>query len=325
MLSKNEWDPLETVIVGIADDAKIPSVDISLRTVNYADVKDVNEIPVGPYPQQVIDEANEDLEKFVVFLKSCGVTVLRPNKNVVPNYYNYCPRDGVLVHDKLILSTPQPLKARHNEYFALQEHFENNYVVTIARCSHDEDLYNLKCLGDPNTLALNETEPAFDAANILRDNDNLYYLVSNSGNKQGAEYLQELLPNNKVWTIEGVYSYMHLDSTIGLLREGLMLLNPARIKSIDQLPKPLQSWDHIWCPEPIDIGHYPGYCNASTWINMNLFSVNPNLVALEENQHNLRKELEKYGIECAMLPMRQQRTLGGGFHCVTLDIQRKHT
>ena len=56
---------------------------------------------------------------------------------------------------------------------------------------------------------------------------------------------------------------------------------------------------------------------------MNLFSVNPNLVALEKNQHNLRKELEKYKIDCAMLPMRHQRTLGGGFHCVTLDIVRQ--
>ena len=56
---------------------------------------------------------------------------------------------------------------------------------------------------------------------------------------------------------------------------------------------------------------------------MNLFSINENLVALEEHQHNLRKELEKYNIECAMLPMRHQRTLGGGFHCVTLDLERE--
>lgn len=117
---------------------------------------------------------------------------------------------------------------------------------------------------------------------------------------------------------------MHIDSTIALLREGLMLLNPSRIKRIEQLPEFLQSWDIIWCPEPVDIGHYPGYCNMSTWVNMNLFSVSPNLVVLEENQHNLRKELEKKGIECAMLPMRHQRTLGGGFHCVTLDLIRDH-
>lgn len=324
MLSKNEWDPLVSVIVGIADDATIPLVDPSLRTVNYADVKKIYNIPQGDYPQQVIDEANTDLNKFVDFLDECDVKVYRPDNSIVPNYYNYCPRDTVLVHDDLILATPNPLKARKYEFKAMEKTLRMHGELTVKTCSHDNSLYNTGCLGNPDILALNETEPAFDAANILRDNDNLYYLVSNSGNKAGARYLQELCPDKKVYTIEGVYSYMHLDSTICLLREGLMLLNPSRIKSIDQLPEPLRKWDIIWCPEPIDIGHYPGYCNASTWINMNLFSVNPNLVALEENQTNLRDELAKHGIESKMLPMRHQRTLGGGFHCVTLDLERKH-
>ena len=323
-LSKNEWDPLQTVIVGVADGARIPLLDTSLRMVNYADVKMSYKIPYGPYPQQVIDETNEDLEIFCRFLRDEGVEVLRPDTSYVPKYYNYCPRDLVLVHDDIILATPNPLKARADEYLALVKSLSRFDKIKVAPRKFDESLYNINCLGNPDILALNETVPSFDAANILRDNDNLYYLVSNSGNKKGAEYLQELCPTKKVHTIEGVYSYMHLDSTIGLLREGLMLLNPSRIKSINQLPKPLQSWDYIWCPEPHDIGHYPGYCNASAWINMNLFSVNPNLVALEENQHSLRIELEKHGIECAMLPTRHQRTLGGGFHCVTLDILRRH-
>lgn len=324
MLSKNEWDPLKTVIVGVATDATIPALDNSLRTVNYADVKDIGNIPMGRYPQQVINEANEDLNGFVEFLQGESIEVLRPDINIVPNYYNYCPRDTVLVHDKLILATPNPLISRKHEYLAMASDLKRFGEITVASCSNDDSLYNLDCLGNPDILALNETEPCFDAANILRDNDNLYYLVSNSGNKRGAEYLQQLCPDKKVHTIEGVYSYMHLDSTIALLREGLMLLNPARIKSISQLPKPLQSWDYIWCPEPIDIGYYPGYCNASAWINMNLVSINPNLVVLEERQDNLRLELEKHNIECAMLPMRHQRTLGGGFHCVTLDIIREH-
>jgi len=323
MLSKNEWDTLKEVIVGTATGAKIPLLDPSLRTVNYADVIDINDIPNGPYPAQVIDEANEDLAKFVTFLKGERVTVHRPDSNIVPDYYNYCPRDTVLVHDTLILATPNPLCARKYEYLAMTETLLKHGSVVVKNTVDTNSLYNYDCLGNPDILALNETEPCFDAANILRDNDNLYYLVSNSGNKKGAEYLQELCPTKKVYTIEGVYSYMHLDSTIALLREGLMLLNPSRIKSISQLPKPLQSWDYIWCPEPVDIGHYPGFCNASTWINMNLFSVNPNLVAIEERQDNLRIELEKHNIECAMLPMRHQRTLGGGFHCVTLDLIRE--
>jgi glycine amidinotransferase len=126
----------------------------------------------------------------------------------------------------------------------------------------------------------------------------------------------------KVHLLQGVYSYIHIDTTIAFLREGLMLLNPERIKSIDVLPKPFRNWDVVWCPEPVDIGHYPGYNHASEWVNMNLFSVNPNLVVLEEHQEPTRKELEKHGIECAMLPMRHGRTLSGIFHCVTLDLER---
>jgi glycine amidinotransferase len=323
MLSKNEWDPLKSVIVGIADGAKIPTLDISLRTINYADIQDETTIPQGTYPQQVIDEANEDLEAFCDFLRKENVEVLRPDSSFDPNYYNYCPRDSVLIHDKLILATPQPLRARQDEYLAMDQHFKklsSNYVV--AEIHRNDSLYNTNCLGDKDTLALTEEEPCFDAANILRDNDNLYYLVSNSGNKAGAKYLQELCPDKNVFTIEGVYSYMHIDSTITLLREGLMLLNPSRIKSIDQLPRPLRNWDIVWAPDPGEVNHYPGYCNSSKWVAMNIFSVNPNLVAIPEHQHALRKELEKHKIDCAMLPARQQRTLGGGFHCVTLDLIR---
>lgn len=322
MLSKNEWDPLQSVIVGVADDATIPNLDKSLRTVNYADVVDVNSIPVGKYPQQVIDEANIDLEIFSNFLKGEGVDVLRPDTSVSPEYYNYCPRDTVLIHDELILAAPTALISRRHEWLASKKHLEKSGNITVAPPPNNDILYNEKCVDNHAILSLHETDPCFDAANILRANDDLYYLVSNTGNKKGAEYLQSLVPDKRVHTIEGVYSYIHIDSTIAFLREGLMLLNPARVKSIEQLPKSLQNWDVIWAPNPVDIGYYPGYCNASIWVSINLFSVNPNLVALEEHQHELRKELKKHNIDCAMLPMRHARTLGGCFHCVTLDIER---
>jgi glycine amidinotransferase len=327
MLSKNEWSPLKKVIVGVADDAQIPEMDLSLKAINYADNDDSRVPPPGLYPKQVIDEANEDLEIFCDFLKSCEVEVLRPDVSVKPGYYNYCPRDSVLVHDDLILATPQPLRSRHNEYLAMNSCFSSvaqqgvRYIVKTAEKT--DSLYNTECFGNRDVLALTDVEPAFDAANILRDNDNLYYLVSNGGNKSGARYLQEIVGiSKKVWLVENIYSFMHIDSTISLLREGLMLLNPSRVKDRLQLPLPLQNWDIIWAPDPGEFWHYPGYCNASPWLNVNLFSVNPNLAVVVEGQHELRRRLESHGIECAMLPGRHQRTLGGGFHCVTLDLIR---
>lgn len=318
MFSKNEWDTLKKVVVGIADFAKIPELDISMKTVNYANTKDYSTIKTGLYPKQVIDEANEDLEIFCSFLKSCNVEVVRP-KNVPVNYYNYCPRDSVLIYGDKAIATPMSIKCRSNEYKNFYHHLES--VVEIPNYLND-DIYNEKCIGNPDVLALNETHPKFDAANIIRANDHVLYLKSNSGNEIGARVLENII-SAKVHVLKNIYSYMHIDSTIAFLREGLLLLNPSRIKSIDILPEPFNKWDYIMCPEPVDIGFYPGYCNASKWINMNLFSINPNLVVLEENQLPLAKELEKYKIESKLLPMRHQRTLGGGFHCVTLDLVRE--
>jgi len=319
MKSQNEWDKLKKVIVGVADYARVPEVDLSVRTINYADRIDVSDVPVGIYPQQVIDEANEDLETFVSLLLDEGVEVVRP-KRTHTEYYNFCPRDVIFTHKDLTIATPMSLRCRKDAWKPLLHHLDTTIIVP---CKYQDELYNESCVGDKDTLALTEVTPAFDAANILRANDDILYLVSNSGNVAGANLLQEMLGNRaKVHLLQGVYSYMHIDTTIAFLREGLMLLNPERIKSIDVLPEPFRNWDVIWCPEPVDIGYYPGYNHASEWVNMNLFSVNPNLVALEEHQEPTRKVLKKHGIECAMLPMRHGRTLSGIFHCVTLDLIR---
>lgn len=318
MTTTNEWGALSKIVVGVADYAQIPPLDKSLRTVNYADVKDSSTIKSGPYPQQVIDEANEDLETLATFLTTCGVEVVRPERQPV-SYYNYCPRDTVITYKNNSIVAPMSLISRDREYLSYSSHLKN--IIEIPNYIGD-DIYNENCIGNPNVLALRESYPKFDAANVIKADDHLLYLVSNSGNRAGAKYLEELT-GVKVHLLENVYSYMHIDSTVAFLREGLMLLNPSRIKSIDQLPEYFRNWDVIWAPEPIDIGHYPGYCHASTWINVNLLSVSPDLVVLEEHQHNLRILLQEHGIECAMLPMRHSRTLGGCFHCVTLDLERK--
>ena len=321
MKSQNEWDKLKKVIVGVADHARVPEVELSVRTINYADREDVSDVPVGLYPQQVIDEANEDLEVFVNFLIGEGVEVLRSQRTPT-DYYNFCPRDVIFTHNDLTIATPMPLKCRKDAWKPLISHLGTTLIVP---CNHQDELYDESCVGDKDTLALTEVTPAFDAANVLRANDDVLYLVSNSGNVAGANFLQGVLGNRaKVHLLQGVYSYIHIDTTIAFLREGLMLLNPERIKSIDVLPEPFRNWDVVWCPSPVDIGHYPGYNHASTWVNMNLFSVNPNLVVLEEHQEPTRKELERNGIECKMLPMRHGRTLSGIFHCVTLDLEREY-
>ena len=321
--STNEWDTLKKVVVGVADYCRIPEMDESLRVINYADRQDVSDVVSGLYPDQVVEESNEDLETFVKFLEGESVEVVRPKRTPDVKYYNYCPRDTVFVHGKKLLAAPMALECRENEFHHMLPH------IAGVQCSNRTDrngLYDESCVGDPDKLALTETVPCFDAANAIRANDDILYLVSNSGNKAGAKYLENFINKPKydfidpgeikIHTLENVYSYMHIDSTIAFLREGLLLANPSRIKSKDVLPGPFKDWDIIWAPDPVDAGHYPGLCNSSIW------TWNVNLVALEEHQEPTRKALEAHGIECAMLPLRHARTLGGCFHCCTLDIVR---
>lgn len=321
MTSKNEWSTLKKVIIGVADNARIPKIDRSLRLINYADKKDISNISCGKFSKKIIDEANEDLEIFVDFLKSVNVEVLRPKREKT-NFYNYCPRDCVLIHEELELASPMPLLSRKNNWKSFSHHLKNPIEL---KCSYNYNLYNEQCLNNKDILALTEYSPAFDAANIIRANNDLLYLVSNSGNISGANLLKNYVkPDVNIHLLQNVYSYMHIDSTVSFLREGLLLANPSRIKSKDDLPGPFKNWDIIWCPNPVDMGYDGNHNYASPWVwNMNLLSINENLVVIEEHQHPTKEALKKYGIECVMLPMRHARTLSGSFHCVSLDLERE--
>jgi len=64
---------------------------------------------------------------------------------------------------------------------------------------------------------------------------------------------------------------------------------------------------------------------GSNWIDMNLLSINPNLVVVDQGQTGLIKLLEKQGVDVIPLRLRHSKMLGGGFHCITLDIRRRGT
>ena len=64
---------------------------------------------------------------------------------------------------------------------------------------------------------------------------------------------------------------------------------------------------------------------GSKWIDMNLFSINPNLVVVDKDQSGLIGLLEKQGLDVIPLKLRHSKMLGGGFHCTTLDTRRTGT
>ncbi len=203
--SCNEWDQLEEVIVGNPLRARFPTPDRNTLLAEFPDCS-LEEIPQGPFPQQIIEETEEDLNAFVAVLEKLGITVKRPQAwpheakfSTIhwgsEGYYNLCPRDILLVIGDHIIETPNVIRSRAQETF----------------------------------------------------------------------------------------SY--------------------RTMMVDYLSKSI----------------------GSDWIDMNLFSINPNLVVVDQDQTGLIKLLEKQGLDVIPLKLRHAKMLGGGFHCATLDIRRTGT
>ena len=107
-----------------------------------------------------------------------------------------------------------------------------------------------------------------------------------------------------------------------------MLCNPGRLND-ETLPDILKQWDVIYSPPMENTGkHDAAYLSksiGSNWIDMNLFSINPNVVVVDRDQTGLIKLLEQQGLDIIPLKLRHAKMLGGGFHCVTLDIRRTGT
>jgi scyllo-inosamine-4-phosphate amidinotransferase 1 len=160
---------------------------------------------------------------------------------------------------------------------------------------------------------LKNLEPCFDAANVLRFGTDILYLISNSGNELGGQWLQSTLGSEyKVHLCRGLYASTHVDSTIIPIRPGLLLLNPERVNE-NNLPDFLKSWDRMWCPQLADTGYIGEHPACSVWIGMNLLVVNPGLVIVDIRQDALRRELERHKVEALPLQLTHCRTLGGGF------------
>lgn len=334
--SNTEWGKLKEVVLGIADYAQVPEVkNHDIHCVDYANYDAVDNLPRGSYPSKIIEETVEDLDNFQKSLEQLGIRVLRPSAldfsktSLTPmwqsdGYYGYCPRDSVLVVGDTIIETPMPLRSRYFETLALKnifkEYFDNgSRWISAPKPELVDALYNRTDLSKPT---LTEYEPAFDAANCIKCGKDIFYLISNSGNRAGAKWLQSTLGDKyTVHVMDDIYAYVHVDTTILPLAPGKVLLNPDRVNE-SNLPDYFKSWDKIWAAEPVATDYVDDWAPASPWLSMNILSLDEKTVAVEERQTPLITQLEKNGFDVLTVKMRHCRTLSGGPHCVTLDTVR---
>ncbi|WKU03687.1 scyllo-inosamine-4-phosphate amidinotransferase [Micromonospora sp. HUAS LYJ1] len=336
--SCNEWDPLVEVIVGNPLKARLPHPDESTRVAEFPGSA-VEQIPTGEFPSSVIEETEEDLAAMVKSLEDLGVVVRRPetwphdHEISTPfwsskGFYNYCPRDIFLVVGDQIIETPNVMRGRLLETYSYRKILVE-YLRAGAKWYSAPRPMLLDSLFDvdPSCPVPTDDEPVFDAANVLRLGRDLVYLVSSTGNELGARWLQTVLGDEyRVHLCRINYHGSHIDTSLVALRPGLLLCNPERVTR-DMLPPIFDNWTVLYSPPMVGAdrfdSEYLSRTIGSRWIDMNLFSVRPDLVVVDRDQAPLIRLLEKNGLDVLSLKLRHSRMLGGGFHCTTLDTRRR--
>ena len=303
--SFNEWDRLREIVVGEATGARWPTDDPVFALEHTRTKWNASPVPSGQVPQWIVDETNEDLAGLVAILAAYDVRVHRPAPLDFKNYggmYNYCPRDRLLIAGNMIVDPAMMYPTRDAEIYALEKVWEIDPHRAMLTMPRDQGM-------------------VCDAANVCRLGDTWLFLESASGSISAARWLQQQFPEIEI-EVCNFYSGVHIDSTISPLREGLVLLNASRVNE-QNCPDALRHWEKIWVEDVIAQDFYQ-YPYASKWIAMNTLSIDPWTVIVDSAQTELIKRIEHHGITVITHRLRHSRTLGGGFHCVTLDTWRQN-
>jgi len=302
--SFNEYDPLKRIIVGTATHANWPVLDKVFRAEAANSLWTETPAPSGPVPEWIINETEEDLSRLCKVLTDYGVEVVRPdplNFQVHDGLYNYCPRDRFIVHGSTIIDPAMMYPCRDMEYQCYIDYLEDaDRIIHMPR-------------GQGMTL---------DAANVLRiSQDKWLFLESASGNRAAYDWLCNQLPDVDI-ELCNFYAGVHIDSTIVALNEDCFVVNGSRIAGVEQLPRHLTGKEVLFVNEVVAQDFYQ-YPYASKWIALNMLSIDPKTVIVDAKQEQLITVLEDhFGMTVVPLELRHSRTLGGGFHCVTLDLNR---
>ena len=347
--SHNEWDPLEEVIVGRLEHAMLPDATIINRhTFPPSESSFMDEVlALGgiPYPTEMIEEAQTDLDQFIHILESEGITVRRPD---VVDYEKLFrtpawkvpsgssatnPRDPFLVIGDQIIESPMADRSRYFEAWAYRSLFKEYFAggarwVSAPKPQLLDDQYHQDF--EPSNyddkeirFVVSEFEPVFDAADFVRCGRDIIGQKSHVTNALGITWLRRHLGDEyRVHEIKSRSPQaMHIDTTLMPLAPGKVLVNPDWA-DLENLPEFFKSWDVLIAPQPV-----PSLMSElkliSSWANMNVLMLDEKRVIVEQRQEPMIQAFKDWGFEPIPCPFESYYPFLGSFHCATLDMRRR--
>ena len=362
--SKNEWDPLEAVIVGSSFKNFNLTMDVSLaqfyRHIGYMYLSAQDSKHKPFYKKQYMEELEEDIEGFVDTLKQLHIKVYRPEdfklkkiSSTVWESYSTPPlnvRDQCIIIDDIIVETPPMVRGRYFENDYMKKIFYEHYLsggnwLCMPRPLLKDESFDKEYVTDDKYLRvnihevkklddikydvndINGLEMLIDGAQFARCNDDILVNIANRNHALALQWFKLNFPNKTFHVMRSVTDN-HIDSYFVPLKEGVMLVRHEAC--IDLLPDKFKKWKIIEAPEPQD-NNFPKYdilggdiILTSRYIDTNVLSIDGDKIIVNALSPQLIKCLEQNGFTPIPVRHRHRRIFGGGFHCFTLDVKRKN-
>ena len=346
VLSHNEWDPLEEVIVGVVEGATVPPWDaITQATMPDHAAWFFKKHGGKRFPKKMIEKASQELDGLAKLFVELGITVRRPEQiDFSVEYktpwwksrglYAAMPRDVFMVVGETLVEAPMAWRTRYFEghaYHALMvEYFKKGAKWLAApKPFMDDRFYDSEYdsdhpyKGSVKQFPITNNEIAFDAADFVRFGRDILVQKSHVTNSVGIEWVRRHVgAEYRVHEVEfGDPHPMHIDTTIVPLAPGKILINPSWVKT---LPDMFKSWDVLVAPPPAKAFDSALYF-SSDWLTINILSIDEKRIVVEEQEKPLIDALKQWGFEPIPVPFRNFYPFGGSVHCATLDVRRRGT
>ena len=344
----NEWDPLEEIIVGTLEGMVIPPWEPASAGPLYDEhFRRFQSCAGQPWPAKEIAAAERQLEGFVRLLEAEGVIVRRPAPMSyttgfatpqwsVSNALGAAnPRDSLLIIGNEILETPMAWRSRYFETFAFRPLIREYFAagagwVSAPKPQLSDELYVKDFVrhrpGEPPRFIINDHEPIFDAADVIKCGRDIFAGLSSTCNHAGVEWLRRYLADRYGKDTYRVHELMfddqhpmHIDATFYPLAPGKLLIHPDRVTRV---PEMFRSWSVLRCPEPCIPDDHPLYF-SSKWMNLNVLMLDERRVVVERREERTIQAFRDWGLEIIPCDFWWFNSFGGSFHCATLDVRRR--
>lgn len=293
----------------------------------------------SPFPSDIVEKATAELDNFAAILQREGIEVYRPaivDWMKLDGYTAAMPRDGLMTVGNTIVEACFAWGCRRHEikvaYEKILLSLKKDGAVKIVRApfvAHDTIYDGIKSSASlpGHNWAINNTRPAFDAADFMRFGIFIVGQLSNVTNLKGVEYLRAVIPPQ--YSVELLDANdphaMHIDATILPLRGNLLIYNYEKV-SEESLRKLMafQNWELHAYPFAIEPRDNPPLYMTSPWLVMNALSLDENRIMVEAKETKFAAWLEgKFGMKAIMCPFQHVNSIGGSFHCATVDLVRR--